>query len=208
MQRDDANSSAQENVKSRQFEALLQRLDPDRERAGGKYEDLRRRLIKFFEWNSCFPAEDLVDETFDRVAERLEEVQVLDVAGFAWGFAKHIRQEAYKRSERVVHISDLPEGSQFPAAGKNPEESVHESLEDEWRTRCLRLCLRRLSPRDHEVFLKYHNVKGEHTAYRQQLAADLGTTIGALRVRINRLREKLEGCAQECMARRRPGKEV
>lgn len=207
MQRDDdANLPSQDSVKTRQFETFLQQLDPDRERAGAKYEDLRRRLIKFFEWNSCFPAEDLVDETFDRVAQKLEEVQVLDVVGFAWGFAKHIRQEAHKRSERIVQIADLPKGAQFSAAGRNPEEATQESIEDEWRTRCLRICLRRFSPADREVFLKYYDVKGEHTTYRQGLAADLGTSIGTLRVRINRLREKLERCVRECMARRGPGK--
>jgi RNA polymerase sigma factor (sigma-70 family) len=202
MQRDDANSPIRDKVQSRQFDAFLQRLDPNRDQAGEKYEDLRRRLIKFFEWNSCFPAEDLVDETLDRVVERLETVQVLDVVAFAWGFAKHIRQEAYKRSERIVQIADLPKGVQLPAEGKNQERALQEAREDEWRTRCLRLCLRRFVPADREVFLKYHNVKGDHTAYRSRLANDLGISIGTLRVRINRLREKLETCLRECMAAR------
>src|SRR5260370_8775058 len=48
------------------FESLLQRLDPDRERAGGKYENIRRKLIKFFQWNDCFAEEDLADEPLGR----------------------------------------------------------------------------------------------------------------------------------------------
>ena len=187
-------------MKFEHFENLLQRLDPDRERAGESYEDLRRRLIKFFEWNLCFPAEDLVDETLDRVAERLDEVQVLDVVGFAWGVAKHVRQEATKRSERVVHISDLSNGGQLAAPGATPERSVQEELDDERRAECLRLCLHRFSNSDRELFLKYHNVEGEHKEYRQRLAQQLGVSIGTLRVRINRLREKLEKCLQNCMS--------
>ena len=186
-------------MKSDHFENLLQRLDPDRERAGERYEDLRRRLVKFFQWNSCFPAEDLVDETLDRVAEKLAEVQVLDVAGFAWGVAKHIRQESNKRSERVVQISDLPCGEHLPSRGATPEGSVQEEMEDERRVRCLRLCLHRFSRQDREIFLKYHNVQGDHTEYRSRLAAELGVSIGTLRVRINRLREKLERCLHNCM---------
>lgn len=188
-------------MKSEHFENLLQRLDPERERAGEKYEDLRRRLIKFFEWNSCFPAEDLVDETLDRVAEKLDEVQVLDVVGFAWGVAKHIRQEANKRSERIVQISDLPRGAELPSQGEGPERTLQEEMKDERRAECLRLCLHRFSSQDREVFLKYHKPEREHTENRQRLAQDLGVSIGTLRVRINRLREKLEQCLRTCMAR-------
>ena len=192
-------------LKSDHFENLLQRLDPDRGHAGEKYEDLRRRLIKFFEWNSCFSAEDLVDETFDRVAEKLKDVQVLDVVGFAWGIAKHVRQEAHKRTERTVQISDLPGGKEFPAQGKNPEKVLQEEMEDEQRARCLRLCLQRFSPTDRKLFLDYHKAEGEQTEYRQKLAADHQLTLGALRVRINRFRERLEECVQRCMAIWRPG---
>lgn len=187
-------------MKSEHFENLLQRLDPDRERAGEKYEDLRRRLIKFFEWNSCFPAEDLADETLDRVAEKLPDVAVLDVVGFAWGVAKYVRQESSKRSERMVQISNLPGGTELPSQASGPEKAVQEEIEDERRAQCLRRCLHRFSQEDRELFLKYHDVQGEHTEYRQRLAADWGLSIGALRVRINRLRERLEKCLLECMA--------
>ena len=181
------------------FEALLRLLDADRERAGEKYEDLRRRLIKFFQWNSCVPAEDLVDETLDRVTEKLPESPVLDVVGFAWGVAKHVRQEASKQSERIVQMSDLPGGTELPSKDQGPERVLQEEMEDERRAECLRRCLRRFSNSDREVFLKYHHVQGEHTEYRQRLATNLGLSIGALRVKINRLREKLENCLQQCM---------
>jgi hypothetical protein len=40
------------------FTRLLHRLDADRERAGEKYEDLRRTLIRFFEWRGApYPEE-------------------------------------------------------------------------------------------------------------------------------------------------------
>ncbi len=43
---------------SETFAALLFSLDADRERAGEKYEDLRRTLIRFFEWRGApFPEE-------------------------------------------------------------------------------------------------------------------------------------------------------
>ena len=35
------------------FEALLAMLHPDRETAGERYEDIRRRLVRLFEWRGC-----------------------------------------------------------------------------------------------------------------------------------------------------------
>ena len=188
-----------DELRSDYFESLLQQLDPDRDLAGQKYEDLRRKLIKFFEWNSCFPAEDLVDETFDRVAGKLENVPVHDVIGFAWGFAKHIRQEAYKRADRMVQISDLPQGKDVLADANGPDKILQKEMEHQRRAECLHRSLQRLPREDRQLFLQYHNVKGEHTEYRQQLAANLGMTVGTLRVRINRLREKLERSVNKCL---------
>jgi hypothetical protein len=38
------------------FDMLLARLDPDREEAGRKYDEIRRKLTKFFEfWGSSAP---------------------------------------------------------------------------------------------------------------------------------------------------------
>ena len=36
-----------------EFEALLAQLDPDRERAGERYETIRRKLVRLFEWRGC-----------------------------------------------------------------------------------------------------------------------------------------------------------
>jgi hypothetical protein len=41
------------------FDALLDWLDPDREQAGIKYEQIRLRLIKIFTGRGCSDAEDL-----------------------------------------------------------------------------------------------------------------------------------------------------
>src|SRR6185503_4743764 len=57
------------------FDALLDWLDPDRERAGQKYEDIRQRLIRIFASRSCYEAEDLADETINRVANKVQEMR-------------------------------------------------------------------------------------------------------------------------------------
>src|SRR5689334_18556794 len=52
------------------FDALLDWLDSDREQAGIKYEDIRGRLVMMFAARGCVDAEDLADETINRVTQR------------------------------------------------------------------------------------------------------------------------------------------
>lgn len=190
-----------ENAAARalQFQNLLVRLHPDRNLAGEKYEELRRKLIKFFEWNSCFPAEDLVDETFDRVARKLDAEEVRDVPAFTWGVAKNVRQEAQKRAARLVPISDLPHGAAPLREKLDLENAIQQRMDERQRSRCFNLCLQRLAEQDRELFLKYHSAGNQTATDRQHLAASFQLTIAALRVRINRIREKLEKCVANCM---------
>src|SRR5262245_51931924 len=60
-------------LNSEQFEALIQRLGPDRESAGIRYEELRHRLVTVFEYRRCHDPERLADTTLDIVARRLLE---------------------------------------------------------------------------------------------------------------------------------------
>jgi len=46
------------------FDAMLRLFDADREVAAVKYENVRSRLIAFFEWRGCLSAEDLTDICF------------------------------------------------------------------------------------------------------------------------------------------------
>jgi hypothetical protein len=55
------------------FDKLLVSLDPDRERAGEKYEHLRGGLVCLFEWRGAPFPEDHADEVINRVARKLGE---------------------------------------------------------------------------------------------------------------------------------------
>jgi DNA-directed RNA polymerase specialized sigma24 family protein len=179
------------------FETLLLKLDPQRDRAAEKYEGLRRRLVKFFEWSSCFPAEDLADETLDRLARILANRPVRVLEAFLWGVAKKIRQESHKRAERIIGIADLPDHGISLQDAANVEDEVNARRESELRSRRLRMCLQRIAGHDRKVFLKYHSFPSGSKEHRERLAAELGLTIGALRVRINRMRSQLEKCVQQ-----------
>ena len=57
------SSEGPDEMNQEQFEQLLNWLDRDRDKAGAKYEAIRKRLIKLFVCRGCDAAEDLADQT-------------------------------------------------------------------------------------------------------------------------------------------------
>lgn len=192
---------SERDLTAARLEALLARLDPDRNRAGEKYEEIRWKLVKFFQWSSCLEAEDLADETFNRIAEKLasQREEIHDVVGFAWGIAKRIRQETIRKNTKNVPLPDLPT-ELFLHTRTAIAGAEHESVGKKNRLKCLRRCIRRLSAKERSLFLTYHSPKGRQADARRRLAQENGITMLALRVRANRLRFKLEKCISKCFA--------
>lgn len=52
---------------------LLAQLDADRESAAEKYEQIRQKLTKFFQWRGCLTPDECVDLAIDRVTRRIAE---------------------------------------------------------------------------------------------------------------------------------------
>lgn len=188
------------DISSSDFERLLERLDPERNRAGEKYEDLRWILIQFFDWNSFVHAEDLADETLNRVARKLAEKEILDVGAYAWAVAKNIRHEVQNKTRRLVAISELPDSGTSLAHDADTEREIQDLIDKQRQLECMERCLQRLPKEERELFLAYHNPQGNPSLARQRLAADCALTIGALRIKMIRLREKLQKCTERCTA--------
>lgn len=183
------------------FEGLLRELDVDRERAARKYEEIRWKLIKFFQWSFCSDAEDLVDETFNRVAERIASNKegIQEVAAFVWGVAKNVRQEAIRRATRIVRLPDLPGGKEPFLQSRVEDNTIYEGTSTQNRPRCLGRCIQGLTLDDRRLVLAYFSARGRRPEARRRLAAKNGITMVALRVRASRLRFKLEECIKKCL---------
>ena len=96
------------------FDKLLTCLDPDRERAGIRYEIVRLKLVKFFEWRGCESPEDQADETINRVARRIDEGEVINnLESYFLGVARLLLLESEKRraKERAA-VAELSQNSQ------------------------------------------------------------------------------------------------
>jgi DNA-directed RNA polymerase specialized sigma24 family protein len=176
------------------FERLLAWLDPVRERAGQRYEDIRLRLIKIFTCRGCHESEDLADETINRVARKLEEVAETyegDRALYFYGVAHKVYLEYLRK--RPARVAVLP-----PPAP--PERSEKERAADEREYECLERCMSRLPAGNRDLVLEYYREeKREKIEHRKLLAAQLGIGLNALRIRACRIRETLYRCVQACL---------
>jgi DNA-directed RNA polymerase specialized sigma24 family protein len=169
------------------LDRLLLWLDPDRDAAGAKYEQIRTRLIKLFTCRGCAEAEDLADETINRVTSKLYQVAdgyQGDPALFFYAVAKKIFQEYGRRRRQVAQ----------------PPTPAAEGVEQEFA--CLEECIGTLPAEQRDLVLEYYREdKRAKIDNRRQLAERLGIPINALRIRAHRIRAVLQQCVEDCLTR-------
>src|SRR5262245_21916870 len=87
------------------FDRMLAWLDPDRDKAAEKYEEIRIVLTKIFESRGWVNPEDLADETIDRVTRKVHEVadtyQGKPVLYFH-GVARIVHLEYSRKQSRII----------------------------------------------------------------------------------------------------------
>ncbi|MGH9944439.1 MAG: hypothetical protein ACRD9R_18990 [Pyrinomonadaceae bacterium] len=180
------------------FAKLLDRLDADRDRAGEKYEDLRRTLIRFFEWRGAPFPEEHADETFNRVAKKLDAgVEIKNIGGYCYEVARLIFMETLKGHDS--QRASL-EAIDFEAAST---DTTDEAAEKESRLVCLEDCLSRLTGESRELIVEYYrDEKRGRVERRKALAQRLGLRSDALANRAQRVRDKLERCVLGCLKKK------
>jgi len=173
------------------LERLLVLLDPDRDRAARKFHQVRRRLVRLFEWRGARFPEDLTDETILRVARRLEdgvEIRADDPFRYFCGVAHLVFKEVLRERRRERHLQDPANWP--PSRDDDPEP-------DDERMEVLQKCLEKLAPEHRELILDYHEgERRERIENRREIAERLGIPLNALRIRVHRIRCKLERCVE------------
>ena len=173
------------------FDKLLLALGGDRDSGSQKYLEIRTNLTRFFEWRGCSFPEDHADETINRMAKKVAEgEEILNPSGYAMGVARLLLLEIFKSQQR--------EQSALNEIGNTGEVYV-ESDDGESRLTCLRDCLQSLSADNRDLILQYYQgEKSEKIRNRKKLMERLGIPVNTLRMRALRLRERLQGCVEEC----------
>ena len=169
------------------FEGLLDWLDPNREQAAVKYERVRGGLINYFIFRAPCDAEDLADETINRVSSRLGEIELQpngERTRYFYGVARKVQMEYLRRK-----------------TPQPPAEPPVDSERVEVEFRCLEECISKLSPENRKLVLRYYQADGrQKIEQRKQLADELGIAPNALRIRAYRIRVALQKCLEKCVS--------
>jgi len=179
------------------FRKLLGFLDSDPARAAEAYERTRRKLTRLFEWRGCQNPEDLVDETMNRVARKIdqgEKILTQEPYHYFCGVARFVFHELIRRQQR--QRTALEQERWTLTSQTDPEDN----FEAERRLSCLQRGLRSLPESHRELILRYYQgEKSRKIAIRRELAAELGIQLNALRIRAHRIRQKLESRVRDCL---------
>ena len=170
------------------FANFLDWLSPDRERAGEEYERLRFRLCTFFSQRQCSFADELADETINRVILKSSEEKIESKIAYFYGVAKNVYRESLRKQRPHVDIDEVT------IAAKVPEEPS-------FSRECLDKCLEKLPPDSQDLLLDYFSEKQLQKIERhRKISESLKTTQTALRMRVMRTKQKLRICVEECMS--------
>ncbi|MBA3242787.1 MAG: sigma-70 family RNA polymerase sigma factor [Acidobacteria bacterium] len=160
----------------------------DRNRGVIKYEQIRCRIIKIYRNRGSHYAEEIADETADRLCKKAKELRRTyegDPALYFYAVAKKVYLEFLKDSARALPPPPPPQD---------------DSTEIERRYACLDECLEGLKPESKELILRfYEGEKGEKIENRKKLARQLGIDNKALNLRALRIRRELLECIRICL---------
>lgn len=134
----------------------------------------------------------------------------IDLRRYAFGVARHVRQEAEKAARRRLlweaaddhHRDDSNAG---PTAERAAHKTIFHEEADDLAEQCLQECLRGL-PKERGLLLRYYQTdKKKDSVHHRKLADELSMTPNALDVAVHRARNKVRECVVSCMERELPG---
>ena len=183
------------------FSRLLAWLDDGSDSQGQAYLDMRARLVDYFDRRNRPTADELADETLNRVGKTLEKTGAIAVrppARYCYTVAKFVLLEDFRRQHKHVQIEDEP-----PPPGAGVPRAVSLSTPDEaldvqeLRLESLDRCLQELRPDQREMVIEYYrDTRREKIDRRRALAERMGISMNALAIRASRIRAALESCVQ------------
>ena len=178
-------------ISAEQFDALLTWLDADRDGAGVKYETIRSGLVRVFVSKGLDDAEDLADETINRVIGKLPDIQETycgEPVRYFHGVARNVIRERVRRREVALEVTPVT-GFADPIL-----TTEHE---------CLKLCLEVVPPDKRDLILDYYLYEGhDKIEHHKGMAKARGITVGALRGRAHQIRVGLDECVKQCVRRK------
>jgi DNA-directed RNA polymerase specialized sigma24 family protein len=184
------------------FSRLLEWLDDGVDSQGETYLEMRRRLVSYFDRRNRPAADELADETLNRIARTLEQSGVIATrppARYCYVIARFVLLEDLRRERRHVPLDEprtieASRGRRLGIVELDLASSIREH-----RLECLDRCLDELKPAQRELIVEYYqDSRRQKIDRRRNLAARLGISMNALGIRVCRLRDDLMTCVEGC----------
>jgi len=173
------------------FARLLEWLDDGTASHGERYLEMRRRLVLYFDRRNR-AADELADETLNRVARTLEQSHVIATrppARYCYVIARFVLLGDLRRERRHIGLDEERESVDGPA---RVPEAAEESTLREQRLDCLDRCLDELEPEQRTLIVDYYrDTVRQKIERRREIAQRLGITMNALAIRACRIRDAL-----------------
>lgn len=184
-----SKTKANKEVTGEKFANFLKWLSPRVEIAGEEYERLRFRLCTFFSQRHCRFADELADETINRVILKSSEERIENKLAYCYGVAKNVYRESLRKERNHLDIDEVTIAAKAPPA------------EQSFSRECLDKCLAELSPESRNLILDYFSeVKLAKIELHRRISESFEMTQTALRMRVMRIKQKLKICVHECMS--------
>jgi DNA-directed RNA polymerase specialized sigma24 family protein len=180
------------------FNRLLEWLDDGIDSHGKTYLAMRRRLVSYFARRNRPSADDLADETLNRVGRTLEKAGVIAVrppARYCYVVARFVLLEDLRWQYRHAPFDDERGVAAATAIGDPLCPAADGPAVQEQRLEGLDCCLQKLRPEQRELIVEYYrDARRQKIERRRELAQQLGISMNALGIRVCRIRDALEAC--------------
>jgi len=181
------DARAEKEITREKFSRFLEWLSPDLDRAVEEYERLRFRLRTFFLHRRCGYADELADETINRVILKNPAEIVENKIAYFYGVARNVYRESLRKERPQVDIDEVNIAAPPPAEPSFSQE-------------CLDKCLAELSAENRTLVLDYFSeARQAKIELHRRISATLKTSQTALRMKVMRIKKSLKSCVQECM---------
>jgi DNA-directed RNA polymerase specialized sigma24 family protein len=185
------------------FQRLLNWLDQGTDSQGQSYLEMQRRLVNYFDRKNIPNPDDMAEETLNRVAMRLEEEGITESeapARYCYIVARFVLMEQLRSNQRTeALVAEMKYKTEVNALHLLDEA---ENDQKEAMLNCLERCINELEPISREIIMRYYGGTARaKIANRRDLAGVLGLSQNALSIRAFRIRQKLEECVKQCVAK-------
>jgi len=179
------------------FTRLLEWLDDGVDSHGEAYVGMRNRLVVYFDRRNRLSADELADETLNRIARTLERdgrIETTPPARYCFVVARFVLLEDIRRERLQVPLDETR--ARVPGSGSRLDED-DDAAARELRLESLDRCLQLLKPEQRDLIVEYyHGARQQKIERRRELAKRLGISMNALGIRASRIRAVLESCVE------------